>query len=56
MYTQKCLRCDETKVVISKIEDRDKQSCSKCGMPLQRQLDVPGMVYAPTSSNGGVLK
>lgn len=52
MYTQKCNTCDHTLTRISKIDDRDSQVCDTCGNPLQRQMDVPGMVWSPTRNGG----
>lgn len=44
-----------TKVVISSIAERDNQFCS-CGEKMERQMDVPGMVWAPTASSGATHK
>lgn len=52
-YTQYCEDCESTIVKISSIAARDEQVCDTCGKPMRRKMDVPGMVWAPSSTGGG---
>lgn len=49
MYTYVCLSCDTEHEDIVKMEDRDKQFCKDCGNRLNRAVDRPGLVWAPTA-------
>jgi putative FmdB family regulatory protein len=51
-YTYRCLDCDIISELMSKIEDRDQQSCYECKKALKRMLDKPGMVWSPTRNSG----
>lgn len=53
MYSQECVACDTVKIYMCPMDERDKMECNKCGRPLRRLIDKPGMVWAPTSSAGG---
>ena len=48
-YEYTCVNCDETTERIVKIDEREKQSCEKCGYRLNRVYSFNGSVWAPTS-------
>lgn len=55
IYTYHCSRCDESLEQIRKIDDRDTLTiCRRCRNPVERKVDAPGSVWAPTSTNGGM--
>lgn len=55
VYTYHCGTCNETLEQIRKIADRDTLTiCRRCRRPVDRKIDAPGMVWAPTSTNGGM--
>lgn len=54
MYTVYCKECDIKTVRICKIAERDEQMCEKCFNIMERRMDRPGAVYAPTSTGGGL--
>jgi putative FmdB family regulatory protein len=49
-YTYECTRCDSTMEQIRKIDDRDRLTlCKRCRKPIDRKVDAPGLVWAPTA-------
>jgi putative FmdB family regulatory protein len=52
MYTYLCSMCGTEQEQILPIERRDDAYCVKCKCPVSRQVDRPGMVWAPTKSGG----
>lgn len=48
-YSYYCGKCDRSKDKMAKISERDEQICDNCNAPLQRGIDTPGMVWAPTA-------
>lgn len=48
-YSYYCRKCDQKKERLSKIADRDMQRCENCNNYLDRGIDSPGMVWAPTA-------
>ena len=49
-YTYYCSRCENDLEQIRKIDDRDKLLlCKRCRQPVERKVDSPGMVWAPTA-------
>ena len=53
LYTFTCIKCDNSHEVILKIEERDSAICQDCGISLVRNIDSPGMVWAPTRGGSG---
>jgi putative FmdB family regulatory protein len=53
LYTYYCNVCDKDLEVISSIEKRDTQKCDSCGYSLIRNIDRPGLVWAPTRGGSG---
>lgn len=54
-YTYRCDNCEDTLEQIRKIADRDRLTlCKRCRRPIDRQIDIPGAVWAPTSTSGGL--
>lgn len=53
MYSYTCLACDTTIDMINKIERRDDAMCPQCGNRLNRNIDRPGLVWAPTRGGSG---
>jgi len=53
LYSYTCLACDRTAEIITKIESRDSAFCSNCGNRLIRNIDRPGLVWAPTRGGSG---
>lgn len=54
MYTVGCNECGIKTVRICKIDERDEQVCEVCNGIMERRVDRPGGVYAPTSTGGGL--
>lgn len=56
-YTYECTFCTAQLEQIRKIADRDRLTlCERCKRPLDRKIDAPGAVYAPTASGGATLR
>jgi putative FmdB family regulatory protein len=53
LYTYTCIECEENHEIINSITERDNTICPKCGMRLIRNIDRPGMVWAPTRGGSG---
>ena len=53
LYTYTCLECDKTYEVLQSISDRDNAICPDCGYRLARNIDKPGLVWAPTRGGSG---
>jgi putative FmdB family regulatory protein len=53
LYTYTCLECKKTHEVIQSIEQRDNSLCPDCGLRLVRNIDKPGLVWAPTRGGSG---
>lgn len=53
IYEYTCIECDETSERMLKMDDRDKQTCEKCGYKLYRTWSFEGSVWSPTSTGGG---
>lgn len=53
-YTYVCNGCKVNLERLVKIDDRDEQHCDDCDKKLDRGIDSPGAVWAPTSSSGGL--
>jgi putative FmdB family regulatory protein len=53
LYTFTCMECDESHELMLKIEERDNAICPGCGIRLIRNIDSPGMVWAPTRGKSG---
>jgi putative FmdB family regulatory protein len=53
LYTYTCMECNEDHEIIQKIENRDNALCPSCGHRLVRNIDRPGMVWAPTRGGSG---
>ncbi len=50
IYTYKCSFCNEETEQNRKIAERDTlMLCRRCRKPVDRQIDRPGMVWAPTA-------
>jgi hypothetical protein len=49
IYTFVCMHCDYTRERNVPMDDRDGQFCNECGNRLNRAIDRPGMVWAPTA-------
>lgn len=47
-YTFKCHDCQKTSAFLVKIENRNDPRLCYCGGTMQRQLDAPQKIYAPT--------
>jgi len=54
IYTYWCQGCDDDQEKLTSIVERDNQKCEQCGNRLVRAIDVPGAVWAPTSTGGGL--
>lgn len=48
-YSYTCMNCDTNTDKIVAIKDRDDQMCVDCGYRMQRGIDLPGLVWAPTA-------
>jgi putative FmdB family regulatory protein len=53
LYTYTCLECDKSYEIIKSIEQRDDSVCPDCGIRLIRNIDKPGLVWAPTRGGSG---
>jgi putative FmdB family regulatory protein len=50
IYTYHCTSCNESLEQIRKIDERDRLTiCRRCRKPVDRNIDSPGMVWAPTA-------
>jgi len=56
IYSYRCPECKYDLERIAKMDERDEQTCRNCESPLQRKIDRPGLVWAPTSSSSGVTR
>lgn len=55
IYTYRCEPCDQDTEQIRKIADRDRiMVCKNCRQPVNRKIDSPGSVWAPTATGGGM--
>jgi putative FmdB family regulatory protein len=52
LYSYSCFACLEESEKLVSIDNRDNVLC-QCGNKLQRQIDTPGLVWAPTAASGG---
>jgi putative FmdB family regulatory protein len=49
IYTYECDTCEAEYEQMRKIDDRDKlMICTYCQRPVERKVDRPGLVWAPT--------
>ena len=53
LYTYTCIECNKAHEVIQSIEQRDNSLCPDCGNSLIRNIDKPGLVWAPTRGGSG---
>lgn len=53
LYTFTCLECDKSYELMIKMEERDNAICPDCGVRLIRNIDKPGLVWAPTRGGSG---
>ena len=53
LYTYTCLEDDKSYEMIQSIEQRDDAICPDCGDRLIRNIDKPGLVWAPTRGGSG---
>jgi len=50
LYSYHCEPCDTIIEQIRKMDDRDKTTlCKRCRKPVDRKVDAPGMVWAPSA-------
>lgn len=54
MYTFSCPICGRMETVIRTMSRRDDAMSCECGEEMHRGIDIPGLVYAPTSSATGM--
>jgi len=53
LYTFTCIDCDKSHEMLMKMENRDNAICPDCGLRLVRNIDSPGMVWAPPRGGSG---
>jgi putative FmdB family regulatory protein len=53
LYTFTCIECDRQYELMLKILERDNAVCPDCGLRLIRNVDKPGLVWAPTRGGSG---
>jgi putative FmdB family regulatory protein len=53
LYTYTCIECEDSTELMLKIDERDNAICPNCGIRLIRNIDRPGLVWAPTRGGSG---
>ena len=53
MYTYKCIECNKSVEMLLKMDERDTAVCPDCNTLLVRNIDRPGLVWAPTRGGSG---
>lgn len=53
LYTYTCFEENKSFELIESIEQRDNAICPDCGNGLVRNIDRPGLVWAPTRGGSG---